>query len=271
MANTKYNAKPTANWERNMSKVGTPARSSSAKPAASKATANKPAASKSSTSTVKKPSTSTTQSNKTQYPSPQSAPLPKGNALTDKKVTSKAYAPKPSASKSTSASKSSTTGKIVKGVIDRANKYPSSSSKPTTTKPTTTKPSSSAKPSTSSTKPAASSNKTKPAAGKTVSQLWKEKTGLDWSEAKKRGLSDGSAKSNLALMAKLKSGAMTRAELGAKSEVNKLEPKKVESVSSSSSEKATPKMTSTGGSGMGAMEKENSTYKRGGSVKKKKK
>ena len=266
MANTKYNAKPTANWERNMNKVGTPARSSSAKPAASKATANKPAASKSSTSTVKKPSNSTTQSNKTQYPSPQSAPLPKGNALTDKKVTSKAYAPKPSTSKSTSASKSSTTGKIVKGVIDRANKYPSSSSKPTTTKP-----SSSAKPSTSSTKPAASSNKTKPAAGKTVSQLWKEKTGLDWSEAKKSGLSDGSAKSNLALMAKLKSGAMTRAELGAKSVVNKLEPKKVESVSSSSSEKATPKMTSTGGSGMGAMEKENSTYKRGGSVKKKKK
>jgi len=196
---------------------------------------------------------SATKSPKSNYPSPQAAPLPKGNALLEKKVPSKAMAPKPSTPKLTpkaDTKKNTSTGKIVKAVIDRANKYPS--------KPT-------------STKPAASSNKTKPAAGKTVSQLWKEKTGLDWSEAKKRGLSDGSAKSNLALMAKLKSGAMTRAELGAKSEVNKLEPKKVESVSSSSSEKATPKMTSTGGSGMGAMEKENSTYKRGGSVKKKKK
>jgi hypothetical protein len=41
---------------------------------------------------------------------------------------------------------------------------------------------------------------------KTVSQIWKEKTGKDWSEAKKLGLSDGSASSNLALLKKLKSG-----------------------------------------------------------------
>ena len=46
---------------------------------------------------------------------------------------------------------------------------------------------------------------TKPAA-KTVSQLWVEKTGTPWSEAKKQGLSDGSAASNMALMKKLKSG-----------------------------------------------------------------
>lgn len=45
----------------------------------------------------------------------------------------------------------------------------------------------------------------KPAA-KTVSQLWTEKTGLPWSEARKQGLSDGSAASNIALMKKLKSG-----------------------------------------------------------------
>lgn len=45
----------------------------------------------------------------------------------------------------------------------------------------------------------------KPAA-KTVSQLWVEKTGTPWSEAKKQGLSDGSAASNMALMKKLKSG-----------------------------------------------------------------
>jgi hypothetical protein len=41
---------------------------------------------------------------------------------------------------------------------------------------------------------------------KTVSQLWKEKTGMDWSEAKKQGLTDGSLKANLALQARLKKG-----------------------------------------------------------------
>jgi hypothetical protein len=46
----------------------------------------------------------------------------------------------------------------------------------------------------------------KTGSGKTVSQLWKEKTGTSWSEAKKQGLTDGSMKANLALMAKLKSG-----------------------------------------------------------------
>lgn len=42
--------------------------------------------------------------------------------------------------------------------------------------------------------------------GQTVAELWKAKTGTAWSEAKKQGLTDGSAKANLALMAKLKSG-----------------------------------------------------------------
>lgn len=45
----------------------------------------------------------------------------------------------------------------------------------------------------------------KPAA-KTVSQLWVEKTGTPWSEAKKQGFSDGTAASNMALMKKLQSG-----------------------------------------------------------------
>ena len=40
-------------------------------------------------------------------------------------------------------------------------------------------------------------------AAPTVSQLWKEKTGTSWSEAKKQGLTDGSLKANLALMANL--------------------------------------------------------------------
>jgi hypothetical protein len=47
-------------------------------------------------------------------------------------------------------------------------------------------------------------------AGKTVSEIWKEKTGTSWSEAKKQGLTDGSYKSNIALLAKLKSGSFDK-------------------------------------------------------------
>lgn len=77
---------------------------------------------------------------------------------------------------------------------------------------TTTK----AKPSTA--KPAGTKTVTpaKPAA-KTVSQLWVEKTGTPWSEAKKQGFSDGTAASNIALMKKLQSGSpmeYTRAYTG---------------------------------------------------------
>jgi hypothetical protein len=50
-------------------------------------------------------------------------------------------------------------------------------------------------------------------AAKTVSQIWKEKTGKDWSEAKSLGLSDGSAASNMALLKKLKSGSLTNSDL----------------------------------------------------------
>ena len=46
----------------------------------------------------------------------------------------------------------------------------------------------------------------KPTPGQNVAELWKKTTGTSWSEAKKQGLTDGSAKSNLALMSKLKSG-----------------------------------------------------------------
>ena len=45
--------------------------------------------------------------------------------------------------------------------------------------------------------------------GKTVAQMWQEKTGTSWSEAKKQGLTDGSAKANMALMAKMKSNPET--------------------------------------------------------------
>jgi hypothetical protein len=44
----------------------------------------------------------------------------------------------------------------------------------------------------------------------TVSQLWQQKTGTSWSEAKKQGLTDGSASANTALMKKLKSGSVNK-------------------------------------------------------------
>lgn len=58
------------------------------------------------------------------------------------------------------------------------------------------------------TKPTSGSATNKPA-GKTVSQMWQEKTGTSWSEAKKQGLTDGSAKGNMALMAKMKANPET--------------------------------------------------------------
>ena len=61
----------------------------------------------------------------------------------------------------------------------------------------------------------------KSATGETVAELWKKTTGTSWSEAKKQGLTDGSLKSNLALMSKLKSGEY---KPKAKEEV-KVEPK----------------------------------------------
>jgi hypothetical protein len=62
------------------------------------------------------------------------------------------------------------------------------------------------------TAPAAKPTPTK-APAKTVSQVWKEKTGKDWSEAKKLGLSDGSASSNMALLKKLNSGSISKSSL----------------------------------------------------------
>lgn len=65
------------------------------------------------------------------------------------------------------------------------------------------------------TKPKPTPAKSAPA--KTVSQLWTEKTGTPWSEAKKQGFTDGSTAQNIALMKKLKSGSpmeYTRAYTG---------------------------------------------------------
>lgn len=47
-------------------------------------------------------------------------------------------------------------------------------------------------------------NKSKSQAQKTVSEIWTETTGLKWEEAKKRGLTDGTKKGNLALIDRLR-------------------------------------------------------------------
>lgn len=67
-------------------------------------------------------------------------------------------------------------------------------------------------------------------AAKTVSQIWKEKTGKDWSEAKKLGLSDGSASSNMALLKKLNSGSLSNSDMKPSKfkDVGTLETKKLD-------------------------------------------
>jgi hypothetical protein len=73
----------------------------------------------------------------------------------------------------------------------------------------------------------------KTSTAKTVSEMWKEKTGTSWSEAKKKGLIDGSTKSNLALLAKLKSGAYDKEnQTPARMETVKASDIKVSSTSS---------------------------------------
>jgi hypothetical protein len=127
---------------------------------------------------------------------------------------------------------------------------------------------------------------TKPA-GKTVSQVWAEKTGTSWSEAKKLGLTDGSAKSNLALLDKLNKGTVSKSSISDMKNPPKREKEETiptlsvkgttvsksnasPSTSSSTSE-TTPKPTKDqmSGSGLGASERMEGMYKRGGSVKKK--
>jgi len=117
--------------------------------------------------------------------------------------------------------------------------------------------------------------------------LWAEKTGTSWSEAKKLGLTDGSAKSNLALLDKLKKGTVSKSSIADMKNPPKREKEETiptlsvkgttvtksnasPSTSSSTSE-TTPKPTKDqmSGSGLGASERMEGMYKKGGSVKKK--
>ena len=102
----------------------------------------------------------------------------------------------------------------------------------------------------------------------TVSQLWQQKTGTSWSEAKKQGLTDGSATSNIALMKKLKSGEINKSSLSKPKTETAPTP-----VTTTTTPTPTPKPTPYAGSGMGAMERadrefEEQGFRRGGSVRK---
>jgi hypothetical protein len=107
---------------------------------------------------------------------------------------------------------------------------------------------------------------------KTVAQVWQEKTGTSWADAKKQGLTDGTTKGNMALLAKLKNGTYN-----AKAATPAVTPAATSSTSTSSSSKGEPAFKSSpnarayAGSGLGAMERLEGMYKKGGSVKKKSK
>jgi hypothetical protein len=104
--------------------------------------------------------------------------------------------------------------------------------------------------------------------GKTVSQIWKDKTGLSWSEAKKLGYSDGSASGNIKLLKKLNSGEINRESVKGKTK----EPETTTSSTITPSTTPTQPMTVSAGSGMGSMEREmrmnEESFRRGGTVKK---
>lgn len=103
---------------------------------------------------------------------------------------SKAYGAVKSVAKSVLGSKSGSTSKKA---------APTKTSAAKTTPAKTTVKTTPAKTTTTTTKSAPS-----------VSELWKQKTGTSWSEAKKQGLTDGSASSNIALMKKLQSGSVNK-------------------------------------------------------------
>jgi hypothetical protein len=90
----------------------------------------------------------------------------------------------------------------------------------------------------------------------TVSQVWKDKTGMSWSEAKNLGLSDGSASSNMRLLKKLQSGEINKdfiAEARAKKDIAFIAPNVTQDEANM---EAVPNP---------------SAYRRGGSVKRKRK
>jgi hypothetical protein len=115
--------------------------------------------------------------------------------------------------------------------------------------------------------------KTTAAPAKTVSQVWTEKTGTSWSEAKKLGLTTGSAKDNMALLSRLNSGSVDKGTIATMKDNSKVPTLTATKVTTTTTAPAaiasTGSKSQTAGSGIGAMEREQGMYKKGGSVKRK--
>ena len=99
-----------------------------------------------------------------------------------------------------------------------------------------------------------------PSFSPTVSQLWQQKTGTSWSEAKKQGLTDGSASANMALMKKLKSGSVNKESIKV--------PKPGTAASMDTFKKEMEKNVQSELSGETTYEPPVSAMRRGGSIKK---
>jgi hypothetical protein len=102
--------------------------------------------------------------------------------------------------------------------------------------------------------------KATPAKGKTVAELWKEKTGTSWAEAKKQGLTDGSMEKNLKVLKDLKAGKYDKKE-----SVDRLPTKKVTSVDNPVTDKEKEIVYRNGGKKRSV--KKVPMYKRGGKKK----
>jgi hypothetical protein len=127
------------------------------------------------------------------------------------------------------------------------------------------------------TKPTSGSATNKPA-GKTVAQMWQEKTGTSWSEAKKQGLTDGSAKANMKLMADMKSNSGNYSKRSTEASPEKLAPISAKKAAENlSPAKPTPELAKSSipfKAGKSRLEKAVASkvgqMKKGGMVKKKK-
>jgi hypothetical protein len=118
----------------------------------------------------------------------------KGKLISGTKTTKGSYGSSSTEKIKDPKKKTTTTKKETKPTTTKSTVTKSTVTKPAVTKTTETKP-----------KTTLTTSKTTTPA-KTISQLWTEKTGTSWAEAKKQGMSDGSAASNMALMKKLQSG-----------------------------------------------------------------
>lgn len=171
---------------------------------------------------------------------------------------SKAYGAVKSVAKSALGVKSGSTAKKATSAKSSAAK----SSAKTTTKAASAK-----------TTPAKTTTTTKKSAP-TVSELWKQKTGTSWSEAKKLGLSDGSASSNIALMKKLQSGSVNKntvkaAKSGSAASMKKFEKEMNKNVQDELSGKTTYEPPTTASKSNAEKAADENKMRRGGMVKRK--